>query len=151
LLAQLNVRYVLSDIPITAEGFTLVIPGQPAVYQVQDWQPRISITPEGTYTLLNRHPGEYQLSVTARDKAFLVVRETWLPGWKAVIDGEYQTTEQVPPAFIGVQVPPGIHTVNIIYQPDSWRIGSMVSLITLLLLFLWIIVFIWRANKKNRI
>jgi uncharacterized membrane protein YfhO len=62
----------------------------------------------------------------------LVVSDNWFPGWKATVDGHDADVQRVDYVMRGVRVGPGAHTVDFRYAPASWRIGWIVSLITLL-------------------
>jgi hypothetical protein len=70
-------------------------------------------------------------------KSVLVLFERFAPGWQAEL--EDGTALEVFPAdyiFRGVVVPPGHHSVTFHYRPDGFRVGILVSLTTLLFLFL---------------
>jgi hypothetical protein len=61
---------------------------------------------------------------------FLVVSRTWMPGWKAWIDGEQTAVYRVDYALQGVQLPTGEHTIHFRYEPIEWRLGWPLSLIS---------------------
>jgi uncharacterized membrane protein YfhO len=62
----------------------------------------------------------------------LVLADTYYPGWKAEVDGEEVPVERVDYLLRGVPVPAGAHTVVFRYEPLSWTIGWVVSLLALL-------------------
>lgn len=64
----------------------------------------------------------------------LVVRRTWFPGWRAIVDGTPRAIDRADYAFQGVPVPPGQHQVELIYRPASLRLGLLVSVTALLAL-----------------
>ena len=64
----------------------------------------------------------------------LVLTDNWYPGWKAQVDGRTVDVERVDYLFRGVQLPAGQHRVEFFYEPLSWRIGWIVSLLSLLAL-----------------
>jgi hypothetical protein len=64
----------------------------------------------------------------------LVVTDAWAPGWKARMGDRELKVQRVDYLFRGVVVPPGTHIVEFSYRPLSWRIGWIVSLVSLLAL-----------------
>ena len=70
----------------------------------------------------------------ARAPALLVLTDVHFPGWKATVDGEPAEIEQVDYLLRGVQLPAGAHRVEFRYEPASWRIGWIVSLLALVVL-----------------
>lgn len=63
---------------------------------------------------------------------WLVVNECWDSGWRAEIDGVSAPVVPGNYAFRAVRVPPGIHTVEMYYEPGSFVVGRAISLLTLL-------------------
>jgi uncharacterized membrane protein YfhO len=74
----------------------------------------------------------------------LVVSDAWAPGWHAVMGGEELKVERVDYLFRGVRVPAGTHIVEFSYRPLSWRIGWIVSLVSLVGLLGGLL---WRPEK----
>jgi hypothetical protein len=77
----------------------------------------------------------------------LVLRDTHFPGWKAKVDGRDAPVERVDYLLRGVRLGPGTHTVEFRYEPLSWRIGRIVSLVTLAGLVLAAVVG-WRRRRR---
>jgi hypothetical protein len=86
----------------------------------------------GTARLVSYERDEAVARVEARRPALLVVTDVWFPGWKAKVDGRDADVERVDYLLRGVSVPAGAHTVELSYEPASWRIGWIVSLLALL-------------------
>ena len=85
--------------------------------------------------------------VRARGSGLLVLSDNWFPGWKASVDGRDVPVERVDYLFRGVRLGPGEHTVVFRYQPLSWRLGWIVSLISLAALALALV--IGRARGRD--
>lgn len=64
----------------------------------------------------------------------LVLSDLHYPGWKATLDGNDVPVERVNYVMRGVRLPAGAHRVEFRYEPLSWRIGWIVSLLALLAL-----------------
>jgi hypothetical protein len=71
---------------------------------------------------------------SASRPALLVLTDVHYPGWKAWVDGEPADIERVDFLLRGVALGPGTHTVEFRYEPASWRVGWIVSLLGLLAL-----------------
>ena len=61
----------------------------------------------------------------------VVLGDNWFPGWKAKVDGRSADVERVDYVLRGVAADPGRHRVEFTYEPASWRIGWIVSLLSL--------------------
>jgi hypothetical protein len=77
-------------------------------------------------------PGDTRVMVNATEGAWLVVADTWYPGWQAELDGEAVEIYKANYLFQAVYVPPGEHTVHFIYRPASFYLGLVLSGIGLL-------------------
>jgi hypothetical protein len=62
-------------------------------------------------------PGYHRFRTSSRGSGYLVVSETWYPGWRALIDGHPAEVTRVNYAFVGVQVPRGTHAIELWYRP----------------------------------
>jgi uncharacterized membrane protein YfhO len=63
-----------------------------------------------------------------------VLGDNWFPGWKAKVDGKSAPIERVDYTYRGVRLGPGPHTVEFSYEPASWTIGWVTSLLSLVAL-----------------
>ncbi len=62
----------------------------------------------------------------------LVLTDVYFPGWQAIVDGRSTPVRRVDYLLRGVAVSPGRHTVEFRYRPTSWRVGWMLSGLTLI-------------------
>jgi hypothetical protein len=76
------------------------------------------------------------IQVNADNSAWLVVADTYYPGWEVFIDNTPGVIQQANLAFRAVEVPAGEHTVRFEYRP--WWIwpGILISLVCWLVLLL---------------
>ncbi|MBI2962860.1 MAG: YfhO family protein [Deltaproteobacteria bacterium] len=65
---------------------------------------------------------------------FLVVSDSFYPGWRATVDGSAADVVRTNGIVRGVHVPAGRHTVALRYRPRSFRVGCGISLATLTVL-----------------
>jgi hypothetical protein len=64
--------------------------------------------------------------------SYVVFSETYLRGWTARVDGEPVELVKTNGLWMGVQVPPGDHRVEIMFEPGWFYFGFAVSGVTLL-------------------
>lgn len=77
--------------------------------------------------------------------AWVVISETAWSGWRATIDGRNASLRIANGAFLAVRVPAGRHEVRLRYLPQSFIIGGMSTLTTLLALFA---LALWRGRAR---
>ncbi len=95
-------------------------------------------------------PERIQIDCASKGERMLVLADTWYPGWKADLDGEPVEIHRVNRIFRGVLVPGGVHRVEFRYEPDSFRLGMIVSLVSVLLVTL-VGVFIRHRNLPTTV
>jgi hypothetical protein len=78
---------------------------------------------------------DFALNVTATGNNLLFLSEVYYPnGWKAFMDGEEIPIYQLDYLFRGVVVPAGTHRLEMRFDPDSFRRGKNISLVSNFLL-----------------
>lgn len=93
---------------------------------------RATTAPDAGRAVFERDDPERQVIRTWGERpAVVVVTDAFFPGWRATVDGSPATLLRVNTVFRGVAVPAGEHVVELRYQPESLRIGVVVSLATL--------------------
>jgi hypothetical protein len=90
--------------------------------------------PAGSARVVDYEEDRVSVDSDAARRSLLVLTDSWFPGWKATVDGKDVPIERVDYLIRGVPVPAGAHRVEFSYQPLSWRVGWIVSLVALLLL-----------------
>ncbi|MEO5953790.1 MAG: YfhO family protein, partial [Chloroflexia bacterium] len=84
--------------------------------------------------------GHIVIKTDAQRSALLVVSESYYPGWHATLDGQPVEILRTNYRSQGVVVPAGKHTIEMKYEPDSFRNGVLLSvagLVGLGGLFVW--------------
>lgn len=73
--------------------------------------------------IISSTPNEVRVAVNARKAGFLVLTDTFYPGWRCAIDGEAAVIHRANIAFRAVYVTPGRHDVVFRYRPPVWFLG----------------------------
>jgi len=94
-------------------------------------------SPPPKVRIKNSRPGYWEIDTFPMDPAdqdnpyFLVISETLMPGWTALVDGREAAIHYAYHAFMGVSLDPGPHQVVLFHAPAGFRIGLWTSLATL--------------------
>ena len=107
--------------------------------------------PGGTARIVDYGTEKVRIQADSDGQGLLVLGDNYYPGWKATVDGKPAKVERVDYTFRGVRLPPGGHTVELSYEPLSYRIGWIVSLLALVGLGAALAVGIRRRRKPMAI
>jgi len=83
-----------------------------------------TVRPEASLTLSH---DAITMPVTLDQPGWLVLADTYYPGWKASVDGQPVPVRPANLAFRAVEVPAGAHVVAFDYQPRSFEAGWLLS------------------------
>jgi hypothetical protein len=72
-------------------------------------------------------PTRVRVATASGAPAYLVLTDTWFPGWRVRVDGRDAALWRADHAFRAVVVPAGRHEVEFRYEPRSLRMGLLVS------------------------
>ncbi len=91
------------------------------------------------------------LNTSATTDKFLFIGNTYLPGWKAFVNGNEVKVVKANYGFLGVVVPKGNNKVEIVYAPKSFFITKYIALIlsTLTVVMFVLGVYLDRKRVKN--
>jgi uncharacterized membrane protein YfhO len=92
-------------------------------------------------------PQEVKIKTQSSREEILVFSDAYDPGWKALVDGKKTKVYRANYNFRAIVLPAGEHLVNFVYQPFSFKLGLVVSGITLTGLGLLILV----SMKQRRL
>ena len=143
-LGRLNVRVVVSEYPIQADGLVLDrrISGA-YVYRNMLSRPRAFVQPASDLDTDWRPVGKLEwspeaISIEAVGPGTLVLSEVAYPGWQARLDGHRVPIQALYGVLRVVDLPAGIHEVEFVYRPTMVYVGGALSLLTLVILIgLW--------------
>lgn len=87
--------------------------------------------PLGTATLVEYSSNRVAVRLDDCRGGWLVLHDTWFPGWVARVDGREVPILRANQAFRAVAMPAGAHEVEFAFEPLSYRIGAAISLASL--------------------
>ncbi|MFH1867730.1 MAG: YfhO family protein [Candidatus Omnitrophota bacterium] len=88
--------------------------------------------------ILEYGPHTVGISIFAKKPAFLLLSDTYYPGWKVFVDGEEKKIYRADYFLRAVRVSEGEHKVRFIYDPFSFKAGSVITIVTLIILIIYI-------------
>jgi hypothetical protein len=88
------------------------------------------------HTLISLQDTPNAVTIRAASEAggYLVLADTWYPGWRATLDGRAVSILRANVALRAVAFPAGEHVVEFRYEPDSFRAGAGLSATSALLI-----------------
>jgi len=72
-----------------------------------------------------------ELKTKTQNGAYLLLTDTFYPGWKASVNGEEKEILRAFGVFRAVEVAPGESRIIMAYRPDSFKIGVIISVVSL--------------------
>jgi hypothetical protein len=92
----------------------------------------------GTARIVEDLPERVVVEAVAESPSYLVLADTFDPGWSATLDGQPVPIRPAYVAFRAVYLPEGTHTVAFSYQPAGFTLGLGLTLLGVMLgLVLW--------------
>ena len=94
-----------------------------------------------------RDPDRVEVQVTTRKPGFLVIADTWMPGWSADLDGKPATILRANRAQRVIVLPEaGPHRVVLTYTPPGLRTGLLVTIASILA---WLATWAWQFSRPR--
>lgn len=100
-------------------------------------------------TIQEEKPEYISIQVKAPREGFLVLLDTFSPGWDAFVDGEQMQIFPTNGIFKGLPLPGGVHQVIFKYSIPGWDTGKIITLISLLFTLIFLFIGINYSNKKT--
>lgn len=146
LLNWANVKYIYTLQPFTEPGFKLLKVdrlGEAKGYLFENLEclPRaFFMQGTGEIVFLQNEPNQVRLQTVANQPGVLFMSDTYYPGWQVYVDGQESKISRAKNIFRAVSLPAGRHQVKFVYSPLSFKLGAIVS-------FLTVIGLIWRCKR----
>jgi hypothetical protein len=86
----------------------------------------------GDAQIIGETDNRLSIAISAKKAGFLVVNDSWAPGWVATVDGMPVTILRSNYAFRALRVPQGDHRVELAYRPTFELVAIATEAVTLL-------------------
>jgi uncharacterized membrane protein YfhO len=90
------------------------------------------------------------IKATVNTDGYLILADTYYPGWKAYVDGKEKSILVANLGQRALNLEPGEHTIVFNYNPDSLRIGLLISNITALVIIICSMVYYFLLKRKSK-
>lgn len=91
-------------------------------------QPLQNDAPATVAAILAYEPERIAIQTNDSADGYLFLKDTWYPGWRAWVDGQPATIERADTYFRAIHLSGGAHRVELRYEPDTLRLGALISL-----------------------
>lgn len=88
----------------------------------------------GQVKQLKYSPNRVSIETEQNEEGFLVLLDTFFPGWKVEVDGKPEHIYRANFFYRGVRLAPGNHRVEFYYEPLGLKTGAIISAVTVVLL-----------------
>lgn len=118
-------------------------------------QPIAAVTPLANVErvdIVEYTPEHIFIEVEALSEGYLVLADTFYPGWCARVDGQPVEILRADYLLRAVRLSPGIHKVVFSYEPGSFQRGLTISLFSICSTGLWLVTATWsllRVKQKT--
>ncbi len=89
-----------------------------------------------------------EIDALMTNPGFLLLSDTWYPGWKATVDGKEQKIYRADYNFRAVYLLKGEHKIIFSYTPTFWRSGTILSLLSFFSILIILIILLTKYFKK---
>ena len=86
----------------------------------------------GLPEFISENNNRLQLLVRSSENTFLVLSDTYFLGWKAYVDGKEEKIYRANYNFRAIPLRAGTHKVEFIYDPLSFKVGAIITLLTMI-------------------
>lgn len=87
--------------------------------------------------IINYKPNCVTIKARMENEGFLVLSDTYFPGWKVFVDSKKDRIYQTDYLIHSVYLPRGNHEVKFIYDPLSFKIGLSITFLAILFIVLF--------------
>lgn len=146
---KLAVKYVVTDREVYLLHHKLVFKNEGiSIYENEKVMPRVVVVDEKNNIVENPLIISYNpnsTSIKVQNKGKLILWDTYYKGWKAYVNGQKTQLKPYENIFRSVDLQKEDTLVKFNFEPESFKIGSIISLFSLSLASLFLgIKFIWK-------
>lgn len=102
---------------------------RPLVLESKDRSEMTTTAPISVVRQIRDVGDKIELVVEASGDTYIVVHETWMPGWRAWVDGVPRPVAHANHAFMAIPVGAGRHSVRLEYSAPGFRDGIVIAVV----------------------
>ncbi len=99
--------------------------------------------------IIDYQANKVEIDAQMAGEGFLVLSDTYYPGWKAYLDGREERIYRADYLLRAVFLSPGSHKVMFVFDPLSFKFGLWLTLTTSFGLAGYLIYFLWRVKIRS--
>jgi hypothetical protein len=99
--------------------------------------------------VLREEPEEIELVAEAPEAAWLLALRSYFPGWRATVNGGPVEIRRANVAYMAIPLTQGTNRIQLRYEPASFRIGAVISVVSLLTLASVLALSVVRARLRR--
>lgn len=84
--------------------------------------------------ITNYSANKIEFKVKTQNGAYLLLTDTFYPGWQVTVNNQKEEILRADTSYRAVEVPPGESTIVMSYSPTSFRVGAIISVVSILTL-----------------
>lgn len=135
-LGDANVKYIATTYILDSANFQFENKFEEIyLYKNLQYKPRIYFLDNSEVSISKYSPNKIKIVFEPSSKnRDLVISEKYYPGWVASSNNQYLNIQLHPPIFRKISIPPKSDSVQLVYNPDSFNLGKVISIATILIL-----------------
>lgn len=90
----------------------------------------ISIKSIEQLNIISYKPNEVTIDVNNSDKGYVVLLDTWYPGWKAYVDGNEKEVLRAYHMMRGIEITENVTSIKFSFEPKTFQTGFIITTIT---------------------
>ena len=108
---------------------------------------KTSLKPQYHLKIIEYTPNEVKIFLRNKEPGFLILLDTYYPGWCAYLDNKPVKIYRADYLFRTVYISKeGNHLIIFKYRPKSFFIGAVITILTLISCFVWL----WRTRRGQK-
>ncbi len=146
-----SAKYIYSQDSLPINSLYKLLEAKPGyfLYEKTYARPRVFLLDNndnqtGLVQILNSSANTVKITTLSPQKSRLVLLDNYYPGWQATVDGTETEITLFETTFRQVEVPAGNHLITFEFKPKSFTTGLKITIGTLLVIFLWLRVKLFR-------
>lgn len=151
-LSSASIKYIISHEPLPQNTYNNIpldpvatSSGKYYIYENVSAKPRAYLLSSGSANITFAAENQITVKTSAKKATSLILTDWYYPGWKAYINGKEVPIQVYETTFRQVSIPKGKAIVKFIYDPLSFKLGLVITIISLLS---FVALFVFRKNKN---